>query len=138
MNFAFSVATALGKQASFMGPAGIALLLGIPAIVGGLVGGISQVGDLGMDPNGGPVVSSPTMGGVFQGKKGDGLSMGPTFGSGGGSSTNIDTSGIERGTQQTTAAVNSLIAKFETAFGFGGTVAGSIGNKVGDKLVTNL
>ena len=80
MNFAFSVATALGKQASFMGPAGIGLLLGIPAIVGGLVGGISQVGDLGMDPNGGPIVASPQMGGVFQGKKGDGLSMGPGFG----------------------------------------------------------
>ena len=99
---------------------------------------VSNVGDLGMDPNGGPIVASPQMGGVFQGKKGDGLSMGPTFGSAGGGSTNIDTSGIERGTQQTTAAVNSLIAKFETAFGFGGTVAGSIGNKVGDKLVTNL
>ena len=37
-----------------------------------------------MDPNGGPIVASPQMGGVFQGKKGDGLSMGPTFGRDGG------------------------------------------------------
>ena len=42
LNFAFSVATALGKQASFMGPLGIGLLLGIPAIVGGLIGSLMQ------------------------------------------------------------------------------------------------
>jgi len=47
--------------------------------------GVQQVGDLGMDPNGGPIVASAQMGEVFQGKKGDGLSMGPTFGRNGGS-----------------------------------------------------
>jgi hypothetical protein len=43
LNFAFSIATMLGKQATFMGPAGIALALGIPAIVGGLIGGIMSI-----------------------------------------------------------------------------------------------
>ena len=43
LNFAFSIATMLGKQATFMGPAGIALALGIPAIVGGLISGIMSI-----------------------------------------------------------------------------------------------
>jgi hypothetical protein len=43
LNFAFSIATMLGKQATFLGPLGIGLALGIPAIVGGLIGGIKSV-----------------------------------------------------------------------------------------------
>ena len=43
LNFAFSVATALGKQASFMGPLGIGLILGIPAIIGGIMGSLMQL-----------------------------------------------------------------------------------------------
>ena len=66
------------------GPLALAGLLALPLVVGGLVGAVMNVGDLGMDPNGGPIVASPQMGGVFQGKKGDGLSMGPTFGRDGG------------------------------------------------------
>jgi len=42
LNFAFSVAAALGKQAAF-NPLGIGLILGIPAIVGGLVGAIASI-----------------------------------------------------------------------------------------------
>ena len=69
------------------GPLALAGLLALPLVVGGLVGAVMNVGDLGMDPNGGPIVASPQMGGVFQGKKGDGLSMGPTFGRNGGGGT---------------------------------------------------
>ena len=43
LNFAFSVATALGKQASFMGPLGIGLILGIPAIIGTIMGSLMQL-----------------------------------------------------------------------------------------------
>jgi len=43
LNFAFSIATMLGKQATFLGPLGIGLALGIPAIVGGLIGGLKGV-----------------------------------------------------------------------------------------------
>ena len=45
----------------------------------------SKVGDLGIDPNGGPIVMSPSEGGIFQGTNNDGLSMGPGFGTKGGS-----------------------------------------------------
>lgn len=46
LNFAFSIATMLGKQAAFMGPLGIGFALGIPAIVGGMVSAMMQFKDL--------------------------------------------------------------------------------------------
>jgi hypothetical protein len=54
-----------------------------------------KTGDLGIDPNGGPIVASPKVGGIFQGDKRDGLSMGPGFGTeggagGGGGGTSVD------------------------------------------------
>ena len=50
-----------------------------------------QTGDLGIDPNGGPVVMSPKEGGLFQGTKNDGVSMSPSHGkSGGGGGMNIE------------------------------------------------
>ena len=45
---------------------------------------LSKVGDLAIDPNGGPIVASPREGGIFQGTKNDGVSMGPGFGTSGG------------------------------------------------------
>lgn len=45
-----------------------------------------KVGDMGIDPNGGPVAYDPNSGGLFQGKKSDGMSMGPEFGIEGGPS----------------------------------------------------
>lgn len=55
---------------------------GIEAMMGGVMG----VGDLAIDPNGGPVVASPREGGIYQGTKNDGVSMSPSHGgaSGGG------------------------------------------------------
>ena len=63
-------------------PFGIGIPLAIAA-AGGLFAMFKKataVGDLGIDPNGGPIVSSPTVGGIFQGDKRDGLSMGPGMG----------------------------------------------------------
>ena len=56
--------------------------LALAAIAGtiGYVKSLSKVGDLGIDPNGGPVVMSPREGGVFQGTKNDGVSMSPSHG----------------------------------------------------------
>ena len=78
-----AIASAIASLSSIpvIGPA-LGIGAGI-AILAAIVGGIAQiksVGDLGIDPNGGPIVSSPQMGGIFQGKKGDGLSMGPGMG----------------------------------------------------------
>ncbi len=58
--------------------------LGIPLAIGAVAGlgklissGAQKVGDLSIDPNGGPVVSSPREGGIFQGTRNDALRMGP-------------------------------------------------------------
>ena len=76
-----------------LGAAAVASVIGVGAKL------ISKVGDMGIDPNGGPIVTSPGLGGVFQGKKQDGLSMGPGMGTdpstgasstSGGGSINID------------------------------------------------
>ena len=45
---------------------------------------IMPVGDLSINPNGGPVVASPREGGIYQGTKNDGVSMSPGHGGGGG------------------------------------------------------
>jgi hypothetical protein len=65
---------------------------------------LSKVGDLGIDPNGGPVVSSPREGGVFQGTKNDGLMMAPgigTKGAGGGGSSSVNTAAIVAAIRET-------------------------------------
>ena len=46
------------------------------AILAAGFGALSKVGDLSMDPNGGPIVASPREGGLFQGTKNDALRMG--------------------------------------------------------------
>ena len=76
-----------------LGAAAVASVIGVGAKL------ISKVGDMGIDPNGGPIVTSPKLGGLFQGDKRDGLSMGPGMGTdpstgasstSGGGSINID------------------------------------------------
>ena len=59
---------------------------GIEAMMGGVMG----VGDLAIDPNGGPVVASPREGGIYQGTKNDGVSMSPGHGGAGGGAPAID------------------------------------------------
>ena len=85
-----AMALAEGIAKMFGSFSGIPFGLGIPlaiAAAGGLFAMFNKatsVGDMGIDPNGGPIVTSPQLGGVFQGKKQDGLSMGPTMGTSGG------------------------------------------------------
>ena len=92
----------IGAAATWVSSAAMPLLIGVPIAIAAIAGfitlvnraqNVKQGGDLGIDPNGGPVVSSPQMDGVFQGKKGDGLSMGSQFGTTpdmGGSSISYD------------------------------------------------
>jgi len=143
-----AIATALAaKKGMLANIAGAAVKNPIMAAVGvgvaaaaitALSSKINSVGDLGMDPNGGPIVASPQMGGVFQGKKGDGLSMGPTFGSAGGGSTNMDTSRIEKGNSEIKGEMASLRKDMAKYFGLGGTALSGIGSAVESKLVRNL
>ena len=77
-------------------PLAIAAVAAMSAMIYNSIGKAKSTGDLGIDPNGGPVVASPKVGGLFQGDKRDGLSMGPGFGTegggggGGGGNVNID------------------------------------------------
>ena len=107
-NLAKSVASGAAKLGGaiagiFSSFASIPFGLGVPlaiAAAGGLFAlykKATSVGDMGIDPNGGPVVTSPKLGGIFQGKKQDGLSMGPGMGTdpstgstNGGGSVSID------------------------------------------------
>lgn len=86
-----AVAKITGASAATLGiAAGIALAAGATAYA---FLSAKKTGDLGIDPNGGPIVMSPRVGGIFQGDKRDGLSMGPGMGTnpqtgdGGGSSS---------------------------------------------------
>ena len=84
-----------------------------------------KTGDLSIDPNGGPVVSSPQEGTLFQGTKNDGVSMGPGEGlsgrSGGGGSADM-------------GEVTALLKQLINAVNSGGDVFLD-GNKVGQALV---
>lgn len=68
------------------GGGGMASMLG----GGGAIGSLMGVGDLAIDPNGGPVVTSPREGGIYQGTKNDGVSMSPSHGGAGGGAPAID------------------------------------------------
>jgi hypothetical protein len=59
------------------------------AVLGFGFNALTKVGDLGIDPNGGPIVASPREGGIFQGSRNDGLSMGPGFGANGGGNMDV-------------------------------------------------
>ena len=89
----------IGKAKAFFGGAGSKIMGAATGFmnsdIGGMVkekgieammGGVMGVGDLAIDPNGGPVVASPREGGIYQGTKNDGVSMSPSHGgaSGGG------------------------------------------------------
>ena len=65
-----------------------------------------QTGDLGIDPNGGPVVMSPKEGGIFQGTKNDGVSMSPSHGTKGGHGGSINMDPLIRKMDELIAAVN--------------------------------
>ena len=94
----------LGKAGGMLGLGGGGGLMGaasgfLNSDLGGMVkekgiemamGSIMGVGDLAINPNGGPVVASPREGGIYQGTKNDGVSMSPSHGGAGGSAPAID------------------------------------------------
>ena len=83
-----SLLVAIGAAAFFMN-ASLTFGVGAAIVLATMAGGMmmldkiskpKQVGDMGIDPNGGPIVTSPGLGTIFQGKKQDGISMGPNMG----------------------------------------------------------
>ena len=84
--------------------------LGIPLAIGAVAGlgklissGAQKVGDLSIDPNGGPIVSSPREGGIFQGTKNDALRMGPQSALDGGTTVTAQSTDM--------SATNALLEK---------------------------
>jgi hypothetical protein len=79
-----NIGMAVMKAFAFLGP-----ILGAIAAIGITAMGYKflNAGDVSIDPNGGPVVSSPREGTIFQGTKNDGVSMSPSHGLGGGAET---------------------------------------------------
>ncbi len=72
-----AVSTALA--ATIVGGLAAPIVGGIAAaaVLAAGFGALSKVGDLKIDPNGGPIVASPREGGIFQGTKNDALRMAP-------------------------------------------------------------
>ena len=132
--------TAIKSKTFFKDLAGAAMtafksVAGIP-IVGPLLGAAAagsavalgmklfkKTGDLGIDPNGGPIVASPREGAMFQGTKNDGVSMSPSHGTGGGGGGNV-----AGAIAQTNALLRELISM--------GTVIEMDGQLVGQTLRT--
>jgi hypothetical protein len=86
-----AVAELTAASALTMGLGIVGILAGLSLGVAAMTGAFSSTkpaakkpGDLGIDPNGGPVVMSPKEGGLFQGTKNDGISMSPSHGVNGG------------------------------------------------------
>mgnify|MGYP001222370245 CR=1 FL=1 len=132
MNFAFSIATALGKQAFKMGPLGIGLILGIPALVGGLVGSLKQVGDLSI--SGGKTMVSTAEGGLFELSPNDDLVAGPGVAgavAGGGGGNIME---LKRETELVKTEISKLRQEMSSYFGVGGSAIRGIGSRVGDTL----
>ena len=124
--------------------------LGTPALVamavlaaGALYKSMSSAknaGDL-MSPAGGKTMVSTKEGGLFEMSPNDDIMAAPGLAAamgGGGGAVNIDTRGIEKGNAEVKNEMSELRKEMSQYFGFGGTVANTIGNKVGDKLVTTL
>ena len=88
-------------------PFGLGLPLAIAAAAGlyAKFGKAKKAGDVGIDPNGGPIVASPREGGIFQGTKNDGVSMSPSHGANGGGGGNVVAA-----IAQTNALLRELIA----------------------------
>jgi len=105
---AFSLVTAIARMfSSPLGPLGIgAGIAGVAILLASIEKAkstVKQVGDLSINPNGGPVVYDPREGGIFQGTSNDGLAMGPPNNIG----TNPDSSEQKR----TNMLLEKLLAK---------------------------
>jgi len=82
---------------------------------------MTKVGDLGIKPNGGPVVMSAKEGAIFQGSKNDGVEMSPTAGN------------PNRGGGADMTETNTLLQQLIDLVSAGGTVTLD-GQKVGETL----
>ena len=95
-----------------------------------------------MSPTGGKTMVSTKEGGLFEMSPNDDIMAAPglaaAMGGGGGGGVSVDTSGIEKGNTEVKNEMTELRKEMANYFGFGGTVANTIGSKVGDKLVTSL
>ena len=138
----------------------VGIFIGIAAAIGAVAMMMSALGSAGdmMSPAKGQSMISTKEGGLWKMSPNDDILAGPGLANGLGKmsennaalesaaatnnqpvvqpapNVNVDMSTVEQGTQQTADAVNSLVTKFESAFGFGGTVPGAIGSKVGDSI----
>ena len=132
---ATAAATLVGVSVATLG---IGTAVGLAAAAAGIAylsSQTSKVGDLGIDPNGGPIVMSPSEGSIFQGTNNDGLSMGPGFGtkggSGGGSVASVnmnETNNIMKEQNQLLAGILSK-PNFETMWAGGNENSGNIANR---------
>jgi len=58
-------------------PIAIATVAGLVGMFSGMLGNVTQTGDLAMSANGGPIIASPREGAIFQGTRNDEVAMGP-------------------------------------------------------------
>jgi hypothetical protein len=138
----FFSAASLGSLLSFgFGTPGLVAMAVLAA--GALYKSMSSAknaGDL-MSPAGGKTMVSTKEGGLFEMSPNDDIMAAPGLAAamgGGGGGVNIDTRGIEKGNAEVKNEMSELRKEMSQYFGFGGTVANTIGTKVGDKLVTTL
>lgn len=112
-----SIAAIKALSNPMLAVAGLAAAATVGGVAGYYIGKAQQTGDLGINPNGGPVVMSPREGGLYQGTRNDALMMAPP-GAMGGSNAEL------------LAEIKALRAAVER----GGNVYMD-GNKVGEALV---
>ncbi len=118
VKFLMGAVGAIYQAFGAMGIVGIALAAGAVALMYSKVNQAKaqETGDLGIDPNGGPVVASPQEGTLFQGSSNDGVSMSPDHGtSGGGGGGTVDSSkltpaDIQNQTNTLTEILNQILA----------------------------
>jgi len=133
-----AISAAVGFLASAIGaifstfsmiPFGIGIPLALLAI-GGLFTLFSKAksaGDVGIDPNGGPVVASPREGALFQGTKNDGVSMSPSHGTPNG--TNNTDNNTDNQSMPSAAAIGMAVANALKGIKFN-TPPVQIGNEI--------
>jgi len=114
----------------FIGPA---LAIGTAAAGISLVNSIVKTGDLAMGANGGPIVTNPREGTIFQGTKNDEVAMGPGVieaAQSGGGTTVVQQSG---GTD--TALITALMAKVDA---IAAALATPVPVQIGDRVITEI
>ena len=114
--------------------------IGIPLAIGAVAGlmtmfnsAVSKTGDLAMGANGGPIVTNPREGTIFQGTKNDEVAMGPgviNAAQSGGGTTVVQQSG---GTD--TALMTALMAKMDA---IAAALATPVPVQIGDRVITEI